>query len=342
MKSKDITLSDIAQKLGVSIITVSKALRGHPDISSHTAELIKKAAIELGYSPNFMARNLASRKSNTIGVVLPEIAHHFFSSIIDHIYIYATLNNYQIFLTVSQENSELQKKQIQTLLSMRVDGIIISISQDTSNFEIFETARNRQIPLVFMDRIPDLINCNTVTVDDRGGAYKAIEHAIKLGYKKIAHFAGYANINIGRERMLGFKQAMIDYGLEINQEWILEGDFGEKSGYDSFMKLYHEKNLPDLILAVTYPTAIGIYMAAKEVGMNIPNDIDLICFGNSQEQNFLSPPLSCVNQPTELLAAKSMEVLIENIIKKEKFIHKQIVVDTDLILRGTCIKCNRP
>ena len=110
MKPKDITLSDIAQKLGVSIITVSKALRGHPDISSHTAELIKKAALELGYSPNFMARNLASRKSNTIGVVLPEIAHHFFSSIIDHIYIYATLNNYQIFLTVSQENSELQKK----------------------------------------------------------------------------------------------------------------------------------------------------------------------------------------------------------------------------------------
>jgi len=341
MKPKEITLSDIAQKLGVSLITVSKALRGHPDISNQTAELIKKAAAELGYSPNFMARNLALRKSNTIGVVLPEIAHHFFSSIIDHIYVYATLNNYQIFLTVSQENSELQKKQIQTLLSMRVDGIIISISQDTSNFEIFETARDRQIPLVFMDRIPDLVNCNTVTVDDRGGAYKAIDHAIKLGYKKIAHFAGYTNINIGRERMLGFKQAMNDYGLEINKDWTIEGDFGEKSGYDSFMKLYHEKNLPDLILAVTYPTAIGIYMAAKEVGMNIPNDIDLICFGNSQEQNFLSPPLSCVNQPTELLAAKSMEILIENIIKKDKFVHKQLVVDTDLILRGTCIKCNR-
>ena len=141
--------------------------------------------------------------------------------------------------------------------------------------------------------------------------------------------------------MLGFKQAMNDYGLEINKDWTIEGDFGEKSGYDSFMKLYHEKNLPDLILAVTYPTAIGIYMAAKEVGMNIPNDIDLICFGNSQEQNFLSPPLSCVNQTTELLAAKSMEILIENIIKKDKFVHKQLVVDTDLILRGTCIKCNR-
>lgn len=341
MRPRQVTLNDIAQKLGVSIITVSKALRGHPDISRHTTELIKKTAIELGYSPNFMARNLAARKSNTIGVVLPQIAHHFFSSVIDHIYSYARNNNYEIFLTVSQENAEMQKKQIQTLLSMRVDGIIISISQDTSDFEIFETAKKRQVPLVFMDRIPDLNNCNTVTVDDRGGAYKVIDHAIKIGYRKIAHFAGYTNINIGRERMLGFRQAMNDHGLEINYDWILEGDFGEKSGYDSFMKLYHKKNLPDLILAVTYPVAIGVYMATQEVGMKIPDDIDLICFGNSQVQNFLSPPLSCVNQPTEQLAAKSMDLLIENIAKIEDFEYKHIVIDTDLILRGTCIKCNR-
>ncbi len=341
IQPKQVTLNDIAQKLGVSIITVSKALRGHPDISHNTTELIKKTAGELGYSPNFMARNLAARKSNTIGVVLPQIAHHFFSSLIDHIYSYAMMNNYEVFLTVSQENAEMQKKQIQTLLSMRVDGIIISISQDTDNFEIFETATSRQVPLVFMDRIPNLSNCNTVTVDDRGGAYKVIDHAIKLGYKKIAHFAGYTNINIGRERMLGFRQAMSDHGLEINYDWILEGDFGEKSGYDSFMKLYHKKNLPDLILAVTYPVAIGIYMAAKEVGMKIPDDIDLICFGNSQVQNFLSPPLSCVNQPTEQLAAKSMELLLDNIDNIGNFKNKNIIIDTDLILRGTCIKCNR-
>ena len=340
-RPKQVTLNDIAQKLGVSIITVSKALRGHPDISHNTAELIKKTAEELGYSPNFMARNLAARKSNTIGVVLPQIAHHFFSSIMDHIYSYARMNNYEVFLTVSQENAEMQKKQIQTLLSMRVDGIIISISQDTEDFGIFEAATSRQVPLVFMDRIPNLNNCNTVTVDDRGGAYKVIDHAIKLGYKKIGHFAGYTNINIGRERMLGFRQAMSDHGLEINYDWIVEGDFGEKSGYDSFMKLYHEKNLPDLILAVTYPVAIGIYMAAQEVGMKIPDDIDVICFGNSQVQNFLSPPLSCVNQPTEQLAVKSMELLLDNIDNTDYFQNKNIIIDTDLILRGTCIKCNR-
>ncbi len=341
MKPQQVTLNDIAKKLGISIISVSKALRGHHDISKKTADLIKKTALELGYTPNLMARSLASRKSNTIGIVIPQIAHHFFSSIMDHIYNYARTNNYAIFLTVSQENAEMQKIQIQTLLSMRVDGIIISITQDTTDFEIFEIVKKRQVPLVFMDRIPDMEACNTVTVDDKGGAYKAVEHAIKLGYRKIAHFAGHANINIGRDRILGFTQAMKDHGLEINNDWIIEGDFGEKSGYDSFMKLYHEKNLPDFILAVTYPVAIGIYMAAKEVGMKIPNDIDLICFGNSHVQELLSPPLSCVDQPPHELAKKSMDLLIENISKNENFKYQRVVIDTELILRGTCIKYNK-
>jgi len=341
MQSKQITLNDIAQKLGVSIITVSKALRGHPDISSATSELIKKTAAEIGYTPNFLARNLAAGKSNTIGVVLPQIAHHFFSSLIDQIYTHAYVNNYEVFLTVSHENAEMQNKQIQTLLSMRVDGIIISISQDTQDFGIFETAKKKKVPFVFMDRIPNLANCNTVTVDDRGGAYKAIDHAIRLGYRNIAHFAGNTRINIGRERINGFTSAMNDNGIPIKNDWIVEGDYSEKSGYDAFMKLYREKNLPDLILAVTYPVAIGIYSAVKEVGLKIPDDIDLICFGNSEVQSFLSPPLSCVNQSTELLAEKSIELLLQNIENVDNFECKNLVIDTDIIFRGTCIKCNR-
>lgn len=341
MRPKLVTLNDIAKKIGVSIITVSKALRDHPDISESTARLVKNTADELGYSPNFMARNLASKKSNSIGVVLPQIAHHFFSTLMNDIYDYAIEKNYQVFLTVSQENAEMQKKQIETLLSMRVDGLIISISQDTSNFGIFKNALDRQIPMVFMDRIPDLPSCNKVTVDDKRGAFHAIDHVVNLGYRRIAHFAGYSNINIGRDRLEGFKNAMQFHGLEINNDWIIEGDYEEKHGYDSFMKLYHEKNLPDLILAVTFPVAIGIYSAAKEVGLKIPDDIDLICFGNSPVQEFLSPPLSCINQPTDLLAKRSMDLLLENIDKPESFEHQNIVIDTELILRGTCINYNR-
>ncbi len=340
MSGKQITLNDIADKLGLSIISISKALRDHPDISKKTTELVKKTAMELGYTPNYMARTLASNKSNTIGVVLPKIDHHFFSSIMDHIYTYIGQKNYSVFLTVSQENAGTQKMQIQNLLSMRVDGIIISITQDTNDFEIFETTKNK-VPFVFMDRIPGMRECNTVTVDDKGGAYKATEHAIKLGYKNIAHFAGYSKINIGSERILGFKQAMNDNGIEIKNDWIIEGDYSKKSGYDSFMKLYNEKNLPDFILAVTYPVAIGIYLAAKEVGLRIPDDIDLICFGNAEVQELLLPPLSCIDQSTKNLAEKSVDILLDNITKEGKASYQNVVIETELILRGTCIKYNR-
>ncbi len=339
MKEKPVTLNDIAAKLQLSAVTISKALRDHPDISPATTKLIKSVAQELGYLPNIMARNLSSRKSNTIGVVLPKIAHSFFAAIIESIYDLAAEKGYEVILTISQENNEREKKHIQSLLAMKVDGIIISISEKTKNTEIFELIRRRGVPIVFIDRIPDIENVNKVFVDDRGGAFKATEHAINIGYKKIGQFAGYSSVNIGRERYLGFEDAMKKHNIKINPEWVIEGDFSEKHGYSSFMKLYKDKNLPDMIFAATYPIAFGIYTAAAELGLKISKDVDLICFGNASAHKFLSPPLSCVDQPTNLIGKNAVDILIENINKGEEFIPKEIVIDTELILRGTCVKC---
>ena len=341
MKEKPITLNDIAAKLNLTAVTVSKALRDHPDISPATTKLIKKVADELGYLPNIMARNLSARKSNTIGVVLPKIAHSFFGAIIESIYDLAAEKNYEVILTISQENNEREKKHIQTLLAMKVDGIIISISEKTKNTEIFELVRRRGVPIVFIDRIPAMENINMVTVDDFGGAFKATEHAINIGYRKLGHFAGFSKINVGRERYRGFKSAMEKYNIDINPEWIIEGDFSERHGYSALMQLYEKKNLPDMIFAATYPIAFGIYMAAAEIGLRIPDDIDLICFGDAKAHNFLSPPLSCVDQPTYLISKNGIEIILENIIQGDEFVPQQRVINTELILRGTCIKCNR-
>jgi LacI family transcriptional regulator len=342
MRERAVTLNDIAKRLNLSTVTISKALRNHPDISPKTTKLIKNVADELGYTPNIMARNLSARRSNTIGLVVPKIAHFFFGAIIESVYDLAFQNNYEIILTVSQESAEREKKHLQTLLAMKVDGIIISITQETDDFEVFEMIKRRGVPIVFIDRVPQVNNnYNTVQVDDRGGALRAIEHAINLGYKRIAHFGGYTNINIGRDRLAGFRDAMNNHNLEINPEWVLEGGFGDNYGYEAFMKLYNEKNLPDLIFAVTYPVALGIYQAANEVGLRIPEDVDIICFGNAKVQNFLSPPLSCIDQSTETLSKNAMEMILENIEKKEEYSPKQVVIDTELVLRGTCIKFNR-
>lgn len=342
MIEKPVTLSDIARRLKLSTVTISKALRNHPDISPTTVKLIKSVADEMGYTPNIMARNLSARRSNTIGLVVPKIAHFFFGSIIENIYDVAYANNYETILTVSQENSEREKKQLQTLLAMKVDGIIISISQETNDYSIFEMIERRGVPIVFIDRIPDIsMPHNSVTCDDKGGAFKAIEHAINLGYKKIAHFAGYTHKNIGRDRLQGFVDAMQKHNLEIKSDWIKEGGFGEEYGYKAFMDLYNNNDLPDLIFAVTYPVALGIYEAANEVGLRIPEDVDVICFGNNKRQKYLSPPLSCVDQPTDLLTKAAMDILFENISEGQNYPTKQVLIDTELVLRGTCINYNK-
>ncbi|MBU1101868.1 MAG: LacI family transcriptional regulator [Bacteroidetes bacterium] len=342
MGHRPITLSDIALRLNFSIVTISKALRDHPDISPKTTKLVKSAAKEMGYTPNLMARGLSARKSHTIGVVVPKIAHFFFGSIIESIYKVAFDNNYEIILMVSQENAEIEKKHIQTLMAMKVDGIIISITQETKDYDIFETVRKRSVPLVFMDRIPEIEDINIVRVCDREGAFKAIEHAINLGYKRIAHFAGYDDINIGKLRYQGYAEAMEKYQLPIHPDWVVRGGFGDKYGYEAFMKLYNENNLPDLIFCVTYPVALGVYQAARELNIKIPDDVDVICFGNAKVQNFLNPPLSCIDQPTEQIAERSMEILLENINNPEESEKREIIVPTDLILRGTCISYNKP
>lgn len=333
-----VTLNDIAKQLNVSKVTVSKALRGHPDISRETAKLVRKVAEELGYTPNFAARNLSSRKSNTIGVVVPKIAHFFFSAVIEAIYDIAFHNNYDIALTVSQENADREKKHIDTLLAMRVDGIIVSISQQTKDKTIFEKVLNRNVPLVFMDRVLEIEGTSQVTVDDRGGAFKAIELAIKNGYTKIAHLGGYKEINIGKDRFAGFADAMEKYGVPVNPDWVIYGGFGEDYGYNGFMKLYKSGNMPEFIFAVTYPVALGVYAAAAEVGMRIPDDIDIICFSSGNIGRFIKPEISYVNQSTDVLGKTAVELVLAHITEAEDYEPKHIQIPTELVLRETCVK----
>ncbi len=333
-----VTLNDIAKKLHVSKVTVSKALRGHPDISSETAEKIKATARALGYSPNFMARNLSSRRTNAIGVIVPKIAHHFFSSVIEGIYDTAFQNGYEVLLTVSQENAERELQHINSLLSMRVDGLIISVSEQTRDYSIFKKIKEMGVPLTFMDRVPPLEGFNTVVADDRGGARAATEHILNLGYTKIAHLGGHQYTSIGRERWRGFADAMKHHGITVRKDWIVYGGFSEAEGYKGFKMLYETGKLPEVVFAVTFPVALGVYRAVREMGMKIPDDIDIICFGNSGMNHLMSPSMSYVDQPTYDLGRRALEVTLENIQKKGNFLPQHITLPTKLVLCDTCTK----
>lgn len=343
-RNSQITLEDIAKIMKVSRVTVSKALRGHPDISEETAERARKIASDLGYSPNYFARNLSAKRSNMVGLVVPKIAHFFFGSVIEAIYNAAFDNHYETILTVSQENAEREKKHLETLVSMRVDGIIISISQVTTDVEVFKWIKKMGIPVVFLDRVPEpaIPGFSTVTVDDRGGAFEATEHAIRIGYRKLGFLGGSPSTNIGKNRLLGFEDAMRGHDIPITREWIVHGGFGKQDGYDGFMRLYNRGDLPEFVFAVTYPVALGLYEAVRDLGLKIPDDIDLICFGDSDTNRLIVPSLSCVNQPTQQLGSKALQLMLDIIRHPERAQEQHIEIPTSLVLRETCVGKESP
>lgn len=332
------TLADIAKRLGVSRVTVSKALRSHSDISPELTKKISKVANDLGYTPNIMARNLSSRRSHMIGLVVPKIAHAFFGSVIEGVYDTAFEKKYETILTVSQENTERELKHLQTLVAMRVDGIIISISQETKDVRRFKWIQKMGIPLVFVDRKPSqsVNGFSSVMTDDREGAFQAVEHAIKIGYRKLAFVGGIPTINIGKDRLLGFQDAMNEYRIPINRDWIVPGGYGKEDGYTGLKKLLAYGNLPEFILAATYPVAIGIYEAAKEAGLRIINDIDVICFGDSDVGRFLSPAISVIRQPARELGIRAVQTLLENMSDPGVMHERHVILPTQLVIRETC------
>ncbi len=339
-RSSHTTLDDIAKRLKVSRVTVSKALRGHPDISEETKKRVRKVASELGYTPNIMARSLSSRRSNMIGLVVPKIAHYFFGSMIEGVYNTAFENNYETILTVSQENAERERKHLQTLMAMRVDGIIVSISQETRDTEIFTMIRKAGIPVMFVDRRPEppMTGFSSVLVDDREGVYQAVEHAIRIGYKKLGFVGGDPSINIGRNRLLGFEQALNQNNIPIERNLIIHGGYGTDDGYNGFKALHSKGALPEFIFAATYPVALGIYQAAKELGVRIPDDIDIICFGDTDVGPFISPALSVVRQPANDLGVRSVQIMLETIAQPDITREHHVILPTQLVLRETCIE----
>jgi LacI family transcriptional regulator len=335
---KAITLKDIADELELSKVSVSKALRDHPDIGLETKQLVRETAERLGYVPNFMARNLSSKQSRTIGLVVPKIAHHFFASAIETIYQTAFENNYEIIMTVSQENVENELIHLQTLLSMQVDGLIISVTEQTKDTAIFETVRKQNIPLVFFDRVFENLGFSTVTADDEQGTYNAITEIIKTGYSKIAHLAGYSYTNIGKKRQSGFKRAMKDNNLEVRNSWIVETGFAEEDGYTGFIKLFRSGELPEVIYTVTYPVALGVILAAQEAGISIPRDLQIVSFGGSIYNRFVAPSISYIDQPSEEIGKRAVELLLDEIKNPEMREEQHLVIPTELVICDTCKK----
>lgn len=338
MKTNHTTQQDIADKLNVTRTTVSKALRDHPDISDEMKGKVKNAVDEMGYSPNLVAKQLTLQKTFTLGIVIPDLENIFFSYLVDSIIDTATEHDYHIILTVSREKEAFEKINILNLIGMRVDGLLVCVSQHTTDPTVFEYARKVKIPLVFFDRAIRGMNFSCVAFNDKIATLDALNKLISRGYMKIAHFAGYSSTSIGSERCSGYREALVNNNIPIREEWIFEGGYEINDGIKAFEKLMSTGELPEIILAVNDRVALGAYKAIRKTGMRIPDDIGIIAYGFSDTAHMFSPTLSIINQDPRQMGKIAANLLIDEIEGLSQNSFKEILVEEDFQWNTSILK----
>lgn len=339
MADKTITMKDIARELGVSVATVSRALKNSPLISKEQKEKIQQYADEHNFTPNLLASNLRNsskgQQLNIIGVIIPQIAHYYFSTVLSGMEEEASKRGYMIIVAQSDEMFEREVIICESFRKTRVCGVIVSQAKDTVEYGHFQKLIDSNIPLVFYDRICTGLNTSRVVVDDYQGAFSAVEHLIKCGCKRIAFYRTPMKIEITKNRYNGYRDALLKHHLPVDPEIDIVCD-NRADAEDITPEILSNENRPDGFFAINDDTALGILYSAKMMGFQIPTDLQICGFSNGIRAISCEPMLTTVEQRGTVIGREAVDVLIkhiEGITPKEK-IDKRIV-KTRLIVRGT-------
>lgn len=339
---KEATLKEIAETLGISITTVSKALKNYPDVSEKTRKAVIALAEERNYTPNSFAVNLRTKESKTIGLIIPEVVHHFFSNVINGIIAEAEKYGYLVIILQSNESMELEKKQVALLINKRVDGIIMSLSNESNNdFHIKEILR-KEIPFVQFDKISKLIPSSKVIINDQKAAMKAVQHLVDNGCKKIAHIRGPENPQNAIDRFIGYKKALEQNGIPYDSKLVYTcKNVTFEEGLEFAKKIIEEHPDVDGIFVITDLVAVGVLAYFNEKGIQVPNQIAVIGFSNWFMSQVITPKLSTVDQPSYEMGVASFDLLLEEMICRKDgkvFIPRTIELETNLIERESSFK----
>jgi LacI family transcriptional regulator len=329
-----VTIKDIARELGISPSTVSKALKGHRDISGSTKKSVRDLAVKWNYIPDPIAISLQSGLTKIIGIIVPEIVHYFFSTVISGIEDLADDSGYHVMVCQSNESYEREVKAVETLLSSRVDGILVSVTKVTSDFKHFRKIQEDDIPLVFFDRICIDMDTDRVVVDDEGGAYEAVKHLIRTGCRNIVHLSGPQNLQIGKNRKDGYVRALKDHKLKVNNENIIRCDTREEARI-IVPELLKRAERPDGIFAVNDLTAVEAMNIIKYSGFKVPQDISLVGFTSGMISDITDPSLSSVDQHGYEIGKEAARLLIARIEKRHTLPSQTIVIKTELVIKGS-------
>ncbi|WP_340200415.1 LacI family DNA-binding transcriptional regulator [Ascidiimonas sp. W6] len=339
---KVVKLKDIAEILGVSVTTVSKALKDYPDISKETKQHVKILAEKLNYKPSALAVNFRNKESRIIGVIIPEIAHHFFSNVINGIIHEAEKKGYLVITLQSGDFYSMEEKNIELLIDQRVDGIIMSLSNETNSFEHIRKLKDKDIPFVLIDKVTDEIECSKVVIDDKHAAYTAVDYLIKTGCKKILHLNGPLSTKSCADRLEGYKKALKKHGIPYNAKLVYGCiNHSHQKGINFTNDAFNKYPDIDGVFATTDLIASGALTALRKKKIKVPEEVSIMGFSNWELSSIVSPTLSTVEQPNFEMGKKAISILLDEIQKSktEEHIEKQYIeLPTEVIVRESTRK----
>ncbi len=332
-----VRLKDIARDLGISVITASKALRGAKDISEETRQRVLKRMEELNYRPNMMARGLASGKSYLVGLVVPDLLHPFFAEFAKSLNGVLRKQNYGIFLASSEEDPEIEQKEIRQVLARGVDALLIASCQQA--LEGFYGMDDQRTPFILIDRDFPHLRANFVGTNDVVVGRLAATHLLQTGKRRIAHIAG-PDLSPGTDRLHGYRSTLQEAGLSVPDDYVIcnakAEELGETAGYEGMRRLLDLKSRPDGVFCYNDLMAIGAMQATMEAGLAIPGDIAFIGCGNVRYSNYLKIPLSSIDQSTSQLGKNAGDMALE-LIEQKQGASKRVLIEPSIIVRASSV-----
>jgi LacI family transcriptional regulator len=333
--SRELTIYDIADLLKISPSTVSRALNNHPSVSNKTKKKVIETANELGYRFNKFARNLRQQKSYILGVVIPRLDSYFMSSVIAGMESYLYDLGYNLMIVQSDEKLEKELKCLEMLYNSRVDGIMISFSSETKNLNHIKEIFNKKIPLVIFDRYINQSGITCVVIDNKKAAKEIVEHLISIGRKNILHLSGNLNCSVYNDRFNGYKDALIEAGIEYRDDFVMKNVLYEKSSEDIYSYILSLKKFPDAIFAAHDILAVQTISYLKQKGVKIPDDIAIAGFNDDPIATVVEPNLTTIKYPGNLIGQISAKTLLEIINGNTVKIIDKIVLQHELCIRDS-------
>lgn len=338
-KVKEVTIYDLAKKLNISIATVSRALKDDPAVNRKTKKKIFDLAEELGYRTNNFARNLRNQHTSTIGVIIPRLNSYFMSTVVAGIERVVNNEGYNLIIIQSSESAAKEVISAKTMFNNRVDGLLVSLSYETTNLDHFEQFHKKNIPVIFFDRGEEQDKFTNILIDNRKAAYDATQHLLNQGCNKIVHITANLKRKVYADRLLGYQQALTNHHIPFSDEQVIISNLSQEAGFEAVATILQMKQRPDAIFVANDNCAVGCMLALKQSGINIPEDIAVVGFNNDPVSKVIEPNLTTINYPGYEMG----EIAAYNLINQLKgtalnTAANTILLRSELVIRSSSLK----